>query len=397
MPVVPARPFRAPGRRGSVSRVNDFAPVSRNECRVDDLAAAIEASTEVEAESAAEIVDGIPVYAAATLVDADRQRLGPELARVLARGAGVLVIRGAVESGVVQAATEVFRAIIDEQRALGTAAGDHYAAPGANDRIWNALEKLAVRAPSVFIDYYGGEPLHVVTDAWFGPGAKYSSQVNVVNPGGAAQEPHRDYPMGFMTQDQAERYPRHVHALAPHLTLQAGIAHSDMPLETGPTMVLPGSQRYELGYLAWRLEPMREYFAQHHVQPELRLGDAVFFNPAVFHGAGANRTDDVHRMANLLQISSPFGVTLEAVDRDRMARALYPDLLDRGPSGHVERAVAVAAEPTPFPFNLDRDQPIGGLAPPAMAELVTDAVAAGLPPEELAKALDGYAERRRTH
>ena len=30
----------------------------------------------------------------------------------------------------------------------------------------------------------------------------------------------------------------------------------------------------------------------------------MFFNPALFHGAGTNRTSDVRRMANLLQISS---------------------------------------------------------------------------------------------
>ena len=31
---------------------------------------------------------------------------------------------------------------------------DHFAKAGANDRVWNALEKLAVRDSEAFVDYY---------------------------------------------------------------------------------------------------------------------------------------------------------------------------------------------------------------------------------------------------
>ena len=46
------------------------------------------------------------------------------------------------------------------------------------------------------------------------------------------------------------------------------------------------------------------YFARNCVQLPLAKGDAVFFNPALFHGAGTNRTADVRRMAHLLHVSS---------------------------------------------------------------------------------------------
>ena len=49
----------------------------------------------------------------------------------------------------------------------------------------------------------------------------------------------------------------------------------------------------------------------------------MFFNPALFHAAGANHTTDVNRMANLLQVSSAFGRAMEAVDRGRMSVALF--------------------------------------------------------------------------
>ena len=91
-----------------------------------------------------------------------------------------------------------------------------------------------------------------------------------------------------------------------------------MPVETGPTLYLPHSQKYSHGYLAYWLPEFQDYFLGHHVQLPLRTGDAVFFNPALFHAAGSNHTNDVRRMANLLQISSAFGRAMETIDRDRV-------------------------------------------------------------------------------
>jgi len=53
--------------------------------------------------------------------------------------------------------------------------------------VWNALEKLALRAPEVFVEYYANDLLALVAGAWLGPGYQMTSQVNVVNPGGKAQ------------------------------------------------------------------------------------------------------------------------------------------------------------------------------------------------------------------
>jgi Protein involved in biosynthesis of mitomycin antibiotics/polyketide fumonisin len=145
------------------------------------------------------------------------------------------------------------------------------------------------------------------------------------------------------------------------LTLQGAVAHCDMPVETGPTMYLPHSQKYVPGYLAAGLPEFVEYFARNYVQLPLAKGDAVFFNPALFHGAGTNRTADVGRMANLLQVSSAFGRPLESVDRTRAIIALYPTLLARSESGapttEIANVIAASAEGYPFP-------PIGALPGP---------------------------------
>jgi ectoine hydroxylase-related dioxygenase (phytanoyl-CoA dioxygenase family) len=301
-------------------------------------------------------------------------------------------MRGAFEPAVVDRATAVFTAMIDEQKAAGVVGGDHFAKPGANDRVWGALDKFAVRDPATFAGYYANETLALISSAWLGSGYQLTSQINVVNPGGQAQVAHRDYHLGFMSREQAERYPAHVHLLSPALTLQGAVAHVDMPVETGPTLYLPHSQKYPPGYVAFHLPEFTAYFDDNYVQLPLAKGDAAFFNPALFHGAGTNRSTDVRRMANLLQVSSAFGRAMETVDRTAMCRALFPVLRDF--PGTVANVVAAAAQGYAFPTNLDRDQPIGGLAPQTQAELLQQAVSEKWDTPQFEKTLLDQEERR---
>jgi ectoine hydroxylase-related dioxygenase (phytanoyl-CoA dioxygenase family) len=173
-----------------------------------------------------------------------------------------------------------------------------------------------------------------------------------------------------------------------------------MPVETGPTMYLPHSQKYEPGYMAIGLPEFQEYFDQHYVQLPLEKGDAVFFNPALLHGAGTNRTTDVKRMANLLQISSAFGRALGTVDRERVAEAVYPTLKARKAAGaaakDLRNVVAAAAEGYPFPTNLDRDKPVGSLNPESQAQLVWRALENDWDQETFVAELAAQTERRRS-
>jgi len=165
-------------------------------------------------------------------------------------------------------------------------------------------------------------------------------------------------------------------------------------------MYLPHSHKYLPGYLAWRRPEFREYFEAHHVQLPLRKGDAVFFNPAVFHAAGANRTADVRRMANLLQVSSAFGRAMEAVDRSAMSVAVLPALLavaDAGASpAMIANVIAACAEGYAFPTNLDLDQPVGGQAPPTQADILTWAVTEGWSRQQLETELGAWSARRQS-
>jgi ectoine hydroxylase-related dioxygenase (phytanoyl-CoA dioxygenase family) len=372
-------------------------PTTADGCRLDDLRAVVEHPTGIASPTASERAGDIPVYDAARLRSAVgsggvRERaVRCELAENLLRGPGIVVIREAIETAAVDRVSDAFRAIIELERETGVGGGDHYARPGANDRVWNALEKLAVADPDAFIDYYRSDMIALAAEAWLGPDYQMSSQVNVVNPGGEAQRPHRDYHLGFMTEEEAANYPAHAHLLSPVLTLQGAVAHGDMGVESGPTKLLPHSQRYGPGYLAWRRPEFIDYFEANCVQLPLASGDAVFFNPAVFHAAGTNRTADVRRMANLLQISSSMGRAMERIDRRRMSLCLYPALQARLAAGlgraDADRVVAASAEGYPFPADLDVDKPVNGLRPPSQADRVRTALTEGWSPERLAEDL----------
>jgi len=382
--------------------------LSAADCSVDDLAALVGQQTRLSDYPYADGVESnVLIYGeklrAAVGTASGRTAVQAELMRALSDGPGIVVFKRAFgDLAVVDRATEAFLAQIAAEKAAGTAGGDHFAKPGANDRVWGALDKLAVTEPTVFAEYYANDIITLISESWLGPGYQVTSQVNVVNPGGQAQTAHRDYHLGFMDAVGAARFPVQVHRLSPTLTLQGAVAHCDMPVETGPTLYLPYSHQYEPGYLAFHLPEFTEYFEQNYTQLPLEKGDASFFNPALFHGAGTNASTTVRRMANLLQVSSPFSRAMETVDRVAMCRALYPVLLARKAAGasdsYLDNIIAASAEGYAFPTNLDLDQPIVGIAPQTQADLVRQAVAEEWTREAFEAALDAQAARaRRDH
>jgi ectoine hydroxylase-related dioxygenase (phytanoyl-CoA dioxygenase family) len=379
-----------------------YSPAS---CSVEEFRQVVETSIDLsEYPWTDDVIQNVLIYgqrirsAAADLET--RREIQAELARALLTGPGIVVFQQAFDDAVVDRATAAFEDLITAQKASGMQSGDHFAKPGANDRVWGALDKLAIHDPEIFADYYANDALALISTAWLGPHYQVTSQINVVNPGGQAQVAHRDYHLGFMSAEQSAQFPAHVHRLTPALTLQGAVAHCDMPVETGPTMYLPHSQKYGPGYLGFHQPDFTSYFESHFVQLPLAKGDAVFFNPALFHGAGTNRTSDVRRMANLLQVSSAFGRAMEAVDRTAAACALFPVLSARLGAGasetSIRNAIAATAEGYAFPTNLDRDPPLNGLAPQTPAELLWQALSQGWSPADFDRELGEYAYRRQS-
>jgi ectoine hydroxylase-related dioxygenase (phytanoyl-CoA dioxygenase family) len=382
--------------------------LSEASCDLDTFKRLVErAANRADYPFASDLASNVPIYdgleaRSAAASPETRKELMAEWVEALTDGPGIIVIRGAfADQAAIDKANDHFWAIIEEERVSNVGGGDHFAKPGANDRVWNALEKLCLRNPAVFAAYYGNPVIALVSEAWLGPSYQITSQLNVVNPGGAAQISHRDYHLGFQSAEQIERFPAHVHRLSPALTLQGAVAHCDMPLETGPTLYLPFSQGYLPGYMATGRAEFRDYFDQHHVQLPLAKGDAVFFNPALFHAAGTNRSKDVRRIANLLQVSSAFGRAMESVDRLKMSLRLYPALKDLLADqaitpAEADNAVAASAEGYSFPTNLDRDPPIGGMAPKSQQDLMRQALKENWPPEMFTEEAEAQAWRKLT-
>ena len=359
--------------------------------RLADFRAEVERPTLLSDYPGAIAVEkGIPVYDGSV-----GPAIAPEWARVIGEGPGVFVVKRAfANTGAIDAASEVFRAIIADERAAGVAASDHFAKAGANDRIWNSLQKLCLRAPDVYARYMANPVIDLACRAWLGPGYQIATQVNQVRPGGKAQAPHRDYHLGFMSPEQMAEYPDHIHVTGPTLILQGGVAHCDMPVESGTTKLLPHSQRYKPGYIAATRPDFRDYFEAHHVQLPLEKGDAIFFSPALFHAAGENKTSDVIRMVNLIQTASAFARHMEEIDRTAMVRAVYPHL-SALTAAECAAVIAATADGYPFPTNLDTDPPLGGLAPETQQALVARAVAGGWSSDALEAALAEQVKKRR--
>jgi ectoine hydroxylase-related dioxygenase (phytanoyl-CoA dioxygenase family) len=137
-----------------------------------------------------------------------------------------------------------------------------------------------------------------------------------------------------------------------------------MPIDSGPTQLLPFSQHFDNGYIAYRHPEFIEVFNETMVQLSLQKGDGLFFNPALFHAAGENRTKDFNRSANLLQISACWGKPMESVDRRKIMELIWPVL--RGGASEelgekrVEALLKAVADGYSFPTNLDTDPPPEG-------------------------------------
>ena len=349
--------------------------LSINDCNLDEFSKSLDRELQQnEVPLSHDIQKNVPIYDVSKIdFLSDTKSLRTEWANILHKTSGVLVLKNAYpDTSIIDTASAIYEKIIADEKAATGDKADHFAASGANDRIWNSAQKLCQYDPQTFSKYFSNLAVDTACKAWLGPNYQMTAQINLVRPSGAAQSPHRDYHLGFQTKEIAESYPAHVHDLSPALTLQGAIAHVDMPIESGPTKLLPFSQIYRHGYLAFSQHDFREYFENNYIQIPLNKGDVLFFNPALYHAGGANISKNIHRMANLLQVSSAFGRAMESLNRSEMTRMLYPILAknsDKMNEAEINAAITSCSEGYSFPTNLDTAPPLDGLAPETQANL----------------------------
>ena len=374
-------------------------------CSLEEFRAVVEQTTaKADYPLSADIQRNIPIYDAARIRSAVEDQAAitaymTEWNSIFLEGPGVVVFRNTYEDlALIDGVTDILDGIIAKEREVNGARGDHFAKAGENARLWNAHQKLCLAAPELYARYNANDILSLISRSWLGPLYQITAQVNVVYPGGKAQSPHRDYHMGFQTGARLKHYPAVVHQLSAALTLQGAIAHCDMPIESGPTKLLPYSQLYLPGYFATHRKEFRDYFEGHYVQLPLKKGDTLFFNPALFHAAGTN-VSNISRFANLLQIGSGYGRSIEVVDRDLISIATYPVLLAMARSDalsprEVENVIAATAEGYPFPADLDIDSPLSGMAPASQQDIMREAIANDWEPRRFTTAIEAYVQRR---
>ena len=325
------------------------------------------------------IEKNVPIYDCRDfdLSDARKiDRLQDELYHNLTAGPGAYVLKHFFPStAVIDAANAAYDQIIAAEKAANGKKGDHFAPTSANDRIWNSFSKHALADPANFVAYFSNPWFKVACDSYLGPGYRITTQVNIVRPGGKAQMPHRDYHLGFQTDEDVVAWPKSMHALSGHLTLQGAAARTDMPLDSGPTRLLPYSQTFPEGFRSYRTQEFIDYFRANYVSLALEKGDAVFFSPALFHAAGENVTEDFSRSANLIQVSSAFGKTMESIDPLPLVEKTYEVLQAKykaeGMSAEVDAFIRAVADGYPFPTNLDCRPPAPGrMAPETEQDIV---------------------------
>lgn len=372
---------------------------------IDQFAALCEQSVAVSDYPLCEsITQQVPIYSGddlrVAIARGEVQPLQSELARVLETGPGVFVVRKAyANTPIIEQMSVIFAQLLEQQRDIKAA--DHFAAAGANGRVWNVFEKSARADPEAFIHYYKNPILQLVSQAWLGPHYQITAQLNIIYPGGLAQQPHRDYHLGFQENHSVAQFPAHVHKMSQYLTLQGGIAHSEVPIESGPTQLLPFSQQYNLGYLAWRDAAFISYFATNKVQLALNSGDALFFNPALFHAGGNNCSKTIERSVNLLQISSAFAKPMETVESYAISALIYPHLqsllhprAEKLSTQELNAIINAGCEGYSFPSNLDTDPPGASMAPQTAAQLTLQALNEHWPLDKYQHALNAHQKRR---
>ncbi|KAK5082215.1 hypothetical protein LTR05_007359 [Lithohypha guttulata] len=347
--------FNAPGRIFD----SNISP------RVEDLKSICDRVTSSKSYPlAASIQKNIPIYDMNTFTEKSEdykfvEQLKEEWYQVLFAGPGVIVLKGLYSPDRYQKELDSANAVFQQLLRSETKKADQEGTEQVGGRVWNSFRKLAVADPDTFVEYFSNPWLSHVSDMWLGPAYRLTSQVNIVPPSGKAQPGHRDYHMGYFEADRCVRYPRVIQTASQFFSLQGAVAHGDMPADSGPTRFLPYSQMFEAGYMAHRRQEFQDYFVANYVSLPLQKGDGVFFNPAIFHGAGENVTKDFYRHGHLLQVNSCFVKPMEALGSVAIVRACW-DILkqrykeDNGFSHRVEYLVQAVAEGHPFPGNMDK-------------------------------------------
>ena len=207
----PSRPRRpAPRRRGGAMTTATHRPWSSEACRLDDFVTIVETPTELDEYPTRQPSSRACSSTRRVRCDRSRQRadgadgVRAELAAAILDGPGIVKFAGAFSATCSMPSTATFERIIADERE----AGDRRAATTTPNRAPMTASGTPSRSSPSATRPASSTTTPTTSSPWrpspgSGPAYQVTSQVNVVNPGGDAQAPHRDYHLGFTTDDRA--------------------------------------------------------------------------------------------------------------------------------------------------------------------------------------------------
>ena len=131
--------------------------LSIKDCNLDEFTKSLNhVLQQNEVPHSHEIIKNIPIYDISQIdFLSDTKSLRAEWANVLQKTSGVIVLKNAYpDTSFIDTASAVYEKIIAEEKAATGGKADHFAASGANDRIWNSAQKLCQYDPETFAMYF---------------------------------------------------------------------------------------------------------------------------------------------------------------------------------------------------------------------------------------------------
>ena len=123
---------------------------TEKDCNIDHFLTLISEKIDPSSLKFAENLEhNIPIYSNHSVVSSlanplTRRQLMTEWASVISELSGALVVKGAISDlQMLEQVTELFNEIVIKEKAENSG-GDHFGEKGANDRVWNSLQKLCI-------------------------------------------------------------------------------------------------------------------------------------------------------------------------------------------------------------------------------------------------------------
>ena len=131
--------------------------LSINDCNLDEFSKSLDRELQQnEVPLSHDIQKNVPIYDVSKIdFLSDTKLLRTEWANILHKTSGVLVLKNAYpDTSIIDTASAIYEKIIADEKAATGDKADHFAASGANDRIWNSAQKLCQYDPQTFSKYF---------------------------------------------------------------------------------------------------------------------------------------------------------------------------------------------------------------------------------------------------